>query len=103
MINTIKAGTGAPETSTDRRSKRDDRNPSPLHEEEETVVRPPTPPQPDADFRLVIERDIEGADYIYRLVDRKTGKVVAELPRDKVNDLAQAPSYTAGSLVSTKA
>lgn len=86
----------------DRRSKRDSRTPSPPHEEE-APVRPPTPHQPDADLRLVIERDPTGTDYIYRLVDRKTGRVVAELPRHKVNDMAKAPSYAAGALVSTKA
>jgi hypothetical protein len=104
MINTVKAGTGAPYASMDRRSKRDPNTPSTPHEQEEApVVRPPRPPEPDADLRLVIERDADGADYMYRLVDRKTGKVVSELPRNEVNDLANAPSYAAGALVSTKA
>jgi flagellar protein FlaG len=51
----------------------------------------------------VIERDKDNAFYVYRLVDRSTGKVVVELPRDQVSDLATSPSYEAGAVVSTKA
>jgi hypothetical protein len=60
-------------------------------------------PAPGADLRLVIERDAEGAYLVYKLIDRTTGAVVAELPRDEVASLAQAEAYTAGSVVRTKA
>ena len=63
---------------------------------------PPAAP-PNSDLRLVIERDKDNAFYVYRLVDRSTGKVVVELPRDQVSDLATDPAYEAGAVVSTKA
>jgi len=58
---------------------------------------------PQSDLRLVIERGSDNAYYVYRLIDRTTGKVVVELPRDRVGELATTPSYTAGSVVSTRA
>ncbi|HTI66447.1 MAG TPA: hypothetical protein VL460_02750 [Caulobacteraceae bacterium] len=54
-------------------------------------------------MRLVIERDAEGAYYIYKLIDRATGAVVAEMRRDELANLAKAETYTAGAVVSTKA
>jgi hypothetical protein len=100
MIDPIK-GVGVSDRSSDRRQdKREegDHHPPP-------APRPaPTPgPAPGSDLRLMIERDAEGAYYIYKLVDRATGQVVAEHPRDEVANLAKAAGYTAGSVVRTKA
>src|SRR4051794_24082491 len=101
MIDPIKTGVGVSDRSPDKRQGR----------REEGAQYPPTPPAPapapepapGSDLRLVIERDAEGAYYIYKLVDRATGQVVAEHPRDEVANLAKAESYTAGSVVRTKA
>ena len=52
--------------------------------------------------RVSIEPD--GAQgYVYRLVDRLTGRVLVELPREKVEQLTASPGYAAGALVSTSA
>lgn len=63
----------------------------------------PVETAPQSDLRLVIERGESNAFYVYRLVDRVTGKVVVELPRDQVADLATTPSYEAGTVVRTTA
>jgi len=66
-------------------------------------ARAPAPDAEDSDLRLVIERDSHNAYYVYRLIDRVTGRVLVELPRDRVADLANQPSYSAGDVVITKA
>lgn len=63
----------------------------------------PVETAPQSDLRLVIERGESNAFYVYRLVDRLTGKVVVELPRDQVADLVTSPTYQAGTVVSTTA
>jgi hypothetical protein len=99
MINTVKAGTSVPDGALNQRSPRRDSQPQPKPQS----ARAAAAAAPDSDLRLVIERDALGGDYVYRLVDRTTGKVVTELPRDQVSELATTPSYAAGTVVSTKA
>jgi len=55
-----------------------------------------------ADLRLVIEDDAAGGSPIYRIVDRRTGKVVQELPREQILALREAPDYTAGAVIKAK-
>jgi hypothetical protein len=104
MVNPIKTGLNVSDREAERRpAKREDEgegaaSPAPPSGEAEFP-----PISPGADLRLVIERDAEGVDYIYRLIDRATGRVVAERSRDQVTSLADGPGYRAGSVVSTKA
>jgi hypothetical protein len=99
MIDPIKSGAGVSDRSPDRRSGRRDEGAYPS-----APAESPTPgPVPGSDLRLVIERDAEGAYYIYKLIDRATGAVVAEMRRDELANLAKAETYTAGAVVSTKA
>ena len=52
--------------------------------------------------RLLVEPD--GAlGYVYRLVDAVTGRLLAEVPRERADDLKASPDYAAGALVSTSA
>jgi len=99
MINTVKAAAAA---SLNQRSPRRDPEERP-HEPPKGASGPVEGSVPEADLRLVIERDSDNADFVYRLIDRATGRVVAELPRDQVSKLASEPTYEAGGLVSTKA
>lgn len=100
MIYSVKAGGSAQEASFNQRST--EREPAQQQPKEDAPALAEAS-KPGSDLRLVIERDSDDAYYVYRLIDRITGKVVAELPRDQVSDLASSPSYAAGGLVSTKA
>ena len=55
---------------------------------------------PQAATRLLVEPD--GAmGYVYRLVDVVTGRLLAEVPRERADELKSSPDYAAGALVST--
>ena len=101
MISTLKTGPVPTDAALSQK-------PEPAREPEAAPAKPVTqkaPPAapPNSDLRMSIERDKDNAFYVYRLVDRTTGKVVVELPRDQVRDLAADPAYEAGAVVSTKA
>ena len=56
-----------------------------------------------ARYRLVIEEGPHAGSFIYKTLDRVTGEVVRQLPREQVIDLMQATQYSAGSVIDTKA
>jgi flagellar protein FlaG len=51
-----------------------------------------------ADLRLIIEEDKDGAGFIYKTLDRRTGEILQVLPRDSVLKLA-GDGYVPGSVV----
>ena len=51
-----------------------------------------------ADLRLIIEEAGEPGRYVYTIVDRRSGRIVSQLPRDEVLKLREQPDYAAGSL-----
>lgn len=51
------------------------------------------------DLRLVIEEDPISGSYIYKTLDRRTGEVVQQLPREDVLRLKDAPVYVPGQVV----
>lgn len=55
------------------------------------------------DYRLVIERDEPTGSYIYKTLDRSTGEVVNQFPREEVLKLRDSPAYEAGRVIVTKA
>jgi flagellar protein FlaG len=55
------------------------------------------------DYRLVIERDEPTGSYIYKTLDRTTGEVVNQFPREEVLKLRDSPAYQAGQVIVTKA
>lgn len=57
-------------------------------------VRSPPVEQP-TEFRLVIEEDPNGA-FIYKTLDRRTGEVVNQFPREQVLRLKDAAGYEPG-------
>jgi hypothetical protein len=100
MMNGIKSGTELSDRTPERRSSNreaEGAEPSILNEESEAE------PAPGSDLRLLIEKDARGDYYVYKLVDRATGEVIAERPRDQVAHLADGPGYRAGAVVNTKA
>lgn len=82
-----------------------------------TFGQKPAPPRPDtgtsaqrvaqsqdpADLRLVIEEDKATNSYVYKTVNRATGQVVQQLPREQVLQLREALDYEAGDVVRAKA
>lgn len=56
----------------------------------------------NARYRLIIEEGPSGT-FIYKTLDRVTGEVVKQLPREQVVDLIQVENYSAGSVISTTA
>ena len=56
-----------------------------------------------ARYRLVIEEGPHSGSFIYKTLDRVTGEVVKQLPREQVVDLMRAVQYSAGSVIDTKA
>ncbi|HEV2082480.1 MAG TPA: hypothetical protein VGR32_08490 [Brevundimonas sp.] len=67
--------------------------------------RSPASQQADdaARYRLVIEEGPSAGSYIYKTLDRLTGEVVRQLPREKVVELMQGPHYASGSVIDTSA
>jgi flagellar protein FlaG len=55
-----------------------------------------------ARYRLVIEEGPSGS-FIYKTMDRVTGEVVKQLPREQVVDLMQTREYSTGSVINTTA
>lgn len=53
-----------------------------------------------ADLRLVIEE--KGGSYVYMTVDRRTGDVVAQYPREEVLKLREEAGYEAGDVIKTR-
>ncbi len=54
-------------------------------------------------MRLVIEEDKASGSYVYKTVNRLTGEVVQQLPREQVLQLRDQVDYVAGHVVRTKA
>lgn len=75
-------------------------------ERPERIVDPIRPPAPanDADdpsrFRLTIEATGAGR-FVYKVLDRVTGEVIRQLPREEVERMNQEPDYVGGRLVNT--
>jgi flagellar protein FlaG len=59
--------------------------------------------QDPVDMRLVIEEDKATNSYVYKTVNRLTGQVIQQLPREQVLQLREQLDYEAGNVVKTKA
>jgi len=57
----------------------------------------------NARYRLVIEEGPHAGSFIYKTLDRVTGEVVKQLPREQVVDLMQTAEYSSGSVIDTTA
>lgn len=53
-------------------------------------------------YRLTIEA-VGGNRFVYKVLDRVTGEVIRQLPREEVEKLISDPVYRRGEVVDTKA
>ncbi len=67
----------------------------------------PTPleaaPPADPEQRLVIQEVGDTGTYVYTVIDRTTGQVVAQASREEVAHMHEQANYAAGSLIKTRA
>ncbi|MBJ7448376.1 MAG: flagellar protein FlaG [Brevundimonas sp.] len=56
-----------------------------------------------ARYRLVIEEGPQNGSFIYKTMDRETGEVIRQFPREQVVKMMQSESYGAGSVIDTTA
>ena len=56
-----------------------------------------------ARYRLVIEEGPKSGSFIYKTLDRLTGEVVKQYPREQVVDLMRSQNYSAGAVIDTRA
>lgn len=66
----------------------------------ETVA--PTPKGQNADLRLVIEEDEATGAFVYKTLDRRTGEIVQQLPRESVLKAMSSEDYNPGLVVDTR-
>ncbi len=70
---------------------------------DQPASRPSNPLDVGGDYRLVIEQDGQTGGFVYKTLDRATGEVVSQFPREEVLRLRESPGYVAGALIQTKA
>ena len=63
-------------------------------------ARPPV--QKITDFRLVIEEDPATGSFVYKTLDRRTGEVVNQYPREQVLRLKDAQNYAPGKVFNSQ-
>ena len=80
--------------------------PPPIPDVAITAKPSPPPPTPRNDnndasrYRLTIE-SLGDNRFVYKVLDRVTGEVVRQLPREDVETLSSDPTYRGGRLVDT--
>ena len=60
-------------------------------------------PPPEYTLRLTMDKDPHTGDWVYKAIDRYTGKVVRQLPRQELLDMKRTGNYQAGSVIKTEA
>ena len=56
-----------------------------------------------ARYKLVIEQGAQKGVFIYKVLDRETGEVLRQLPREEVIRLKDQTNYAAGAVINTTA
>jgi flagellar protein FlaG len=54
-----------------------------------------------AQYRLVIEEGPRAGSFVYKTLDRETGEVVRQLPREEVVSLGRQENYDLGAVIDT--
>ena len=60
-------------------------------------------PSDQSQYRLVIEEDQASGAFVYKTLDRSTGEVVLQFPREEVLKLKEHANYKAGAVIRTTA
>ena len=66
-------------------------------------VERPVPTKDAADLRLIIEEDPATGGYIYKTINRRTGEVVQQFPRQEILKLREETGYVAGGVIRARA
>lgn len=56
---------------------------------------------PEYSLRLTVDKDEKTGDWVYRAIDRYTGEIVRQLPRQELLDMKRSGNYQAGSVIKT--
>lgn len=56
-----------------------------------------------ARYRLVIEEGSRPGAFVYKTLDRVTGEVVRQLPREQIVKMMEAGEYASGAVIDTSA
>lgn len=67
-----------------------------------TPVAPAPDRSPEPSYRLVIEESGSGS-FVYKTLDRETGEVVRQFPREEVLRMMSDETYAAGDVIATEA
>jgi flagellar protein FlaG len=54
-------------------------------------------------LRLTVDKDPNTGEWVYKAIDRYTGKVIRQLPRQEILDMRRSASYKSGSVIDTEA
>lgn len=54
-------------------------------------------------YRLVIEEGPTKGSFVYKTLDRETGEVVRQLPRERLIEMISSEDYFSGSVINTRA
>lgn len=77
--------------------------PAPQSSDTRTSADRAAPASGSVDLRLVIEEDKASNSYVYKTINRLTGEVIQQLPRQQVLQLREQLQYEAGDVVRAKA
>lgn len=59
-------------------------------------------PSNESSQRLVISEGAQTGVYVYTILDRTTGQVLVQIPREEVVRISSRPGYAAGQVINTK-
>ena len=80
-----------------------------VHQADPPEAKPPAPPVEasttvnPADLRLIIDEVGSPGNYLYTVMDQRTGKILSQFPREQLIRLKEEENYTAGSVFNGKA
>jgi len=57
----------------------------------------------DRDYRLVIEEGPRRGSFVYKTINRTTGELIRQYPREALVKMTQDAAYTSGTVADTKA
>ncbi len=67
------------------------------------ATRKPAAPEPQSNQRLEIQETEQVGVFVYTVIDRDTGRVLTQIPRETVAQLAQERTYSTGRVIKTTA
>lgn len=65
----------------------------------DAIVQQPENQRQNADLRLIIEEDQASGKFIYKTLDRRTGEIVKQFPREQVMGLKDTANYAPGDVI----